>query len=142
MLDTPTWRANADWGAQLGYSADALADANRSAAAFVEELREDASDGVRSDCTFAPAATPEASPVPVVSGDSLVCGCSVAALCPVAADAPDGSVVAVFSVGTVGPAAGCFGAGGSAFTVGSSGPVAPGGPGGAVRSVDSLILLV
>ena len=23
VLDTPTWRANADWGEQLGYSADA-----------------------------------------------------------------------------------------------------------------------
>ena len=22
LLDTPTWRANADWGAQLGYDAD------------------------------------------------------------------------------------------------------------------------
>src|SRR5579872_5084105 len=26
ILDTPTWRANADWGERLGYSATALAD--------------------------------------------------------------------------------------------------------------------
>jgi S-methylmethionine-dependent homocysteine/selenocysteine methylase len=39
ILSTPTWRANADWGARLGYDADALADINRSAVGFVEELR-------------------------------------------------------------------------------------------------------
>lgn len=39
LLDTPTWRANGDWGAQLGYSAAALDAVNRSAAAFVQELR-------------------------------------------------------------------------------------------------------
>ena len=39
VLDTPTWRANADWGAQLGYDAEALAEANRAGAALVEELR-------------------------------------------------------------------------------------------------------
>ena len=26
VLDTPTWRANPDWGARLGYSAEALDD--------------------------------------------------------------------------------------------------------------------
>jgi homocysteine S-methyltransferase len=39
VLDAPTWRANADWGAQLGYDAARLADANRAAVDFVEELR-------------------------------------------------------------------------------------------------------
>jgi S-methylmethionine-dependent homocysteine/selenocysteine methylase len=39
ILDTPTWRANAEWGGRLGYSPDALADANRRAVALVEELR-------------------------------------------------------------------------------------------------------
>jgi homocysteine S-methyltransferase len=39
VLDTPTWRANRDWGARLGYSADALADVVRDAVALVEELR-------------------------------------------------------------------------------------------------------
>jgi S-methylmethionine-dependent homocysteine/selenocysteine methylase len=39
ILDTPTWRANADWGAKLGYSADDLARVNRDAVAFVQELR-------------------------------------------------------------------------------------------------------
>lgn len=30
-LDTPTWRANPDWGAELGYSPEALAEVNRNA---------------------------------------------------------------------------------------------------------------
>lgn len=34
-LDTPTWRANPDWGAVLGYDATALAAANADAVAFV-----------------------------------------------------------------------------------------------------------
>jgi homocysteine S-methyltransferase len=38
VLDTPTWRANADWGAKLGYSADDLARINREAVAFVREV--------------------------------------------------------------------------------------------------------
>jgi homocysteine S-methyltransferase len=39
LLSTPTWRANADWGALLGYDADALASVNREAVSFLEELR-------------------------------------------------------------------------------------------------------
>jgi homocysteine S-methyltransferase len=39
VLDTPTWRANADWGERLGYSAAALADVNRRGVALLEELR-------------------------------------------------------------------------------------------------------
>jgi homocysteine S-methyltransferase len=42
VLDTPTWRANPDWGARLGYSAEALEDANRRGVALLEELRSDA----------------------------------------------------------------------------------------------------
>jgi len=38
-LDTPTWRANADWGAELGDDAAALAEVNRKAVAFAEEIR-------------------------------------------------------------------------------------------------------
>jgi homocysteine S-methyltransferase len=41
VLDTPTWRANPDWGELLGYSAEALDDLNRRAVALVEELRTD-----------------------------------------------------------------------------------------------------
>jgi S-methylmethionine-dependent homocysteine/selenocysteine methylase len=39
ILDTPTWRANADWGEKLGYSAEALAAVNRQAVALMDELR-------------------------------------------------------------------------------------------------------
>jgi len=47
VLDTVTWRANADWGAQLGYGAAELAAVNRAAVAFAAELRESfASDGM------------------------------------------------------------------------------------------------
>jgi S-methylmethionine-dependent homocysteine/selenocysteine methylase len=41
MLSTPTWRANADWGALLGYDADELDALNRRAVAFLEELRDE-----------------------------------------------------------------------------------------------------
>jgi S-methylmethionine-dependent homocysteine/selenocysteine methylase len=39
LLDTPTWRANADWGERLGYSPKALAEVNRRGVALLEELR-------------------------------------------------------------------------------------------------------
>lgn len=38
ILDTLTWRANADWGAQLGYDAAALVQANRQAVDFAVEV--------------------------------------------------------------------------------------------------------
>ena len=38
-LDTPTWRASADWGAKLGDSAEALAAVNREAVSFAKEIR-------------------------------------------------------------------------------------------------------
>ncbi len=38
VLDTATWRATPDWGAQLGYDRDRLADANRAAVEFAREL--------------------------------------------------------------------------------------------------------
>jgi homocysteine S-methyltransferase len=44
ILDTPTWRANPDWGVRLGYSPDALADIDRRSVAFLEDLRANAGD--------------------------------------------------------------------------------------------------
>lgn len=38
LLETPTWRANPDWGARLGFDAPALARANRAAVAFLSDL--------------------------------------------------------------------------------------------------------
>lgn len=38
VVDTPTWRANLDWGARLGYDAVDLAAVNRRAVEFVTEL--------------------------------------------------------------------------------------------------------
>ena len=38
VLETPTWRANADWGARLGYDADALDRVNRDAVRFVRDV--------------------------------------------------------------------------------------------------------
>ncbi len=40
LLETPTWRANPDWGARLGHSVDDLARANAAAVAFLAALRE------------------------------------------------------------------------------------------------------
>lgn len=39
ILESPTWRANADWGERLGYSATALAEANRQAIALMQTLQ-------------------------------------------------------------------------------------------------------
>jgi homocysteine S-methyltransferase len=41
VLDTPTWRANTEWGARLGYDEAALADVNRRAVELLKELRRD-----------------------------------------------------------------------------------------------------
>lgn len=41
VLETPTWRASADWAARLGYGADALAAANRRSVALLEAIRAD-----------------------------------------------------------------------------------------------------
>jgi homocysteine S-methyltransferase len=38
ILDTVTWRANADWGERLGYSADDLVGVNRRAVEFLAEI--------------------------------------------------------------------------------------------------------
>jgi S-methylmethionine-dependent homocysteine/selenocysteine methylase len=40
VVDTPTWRANPDWGGQLGYSPEELDGANRAAVSLVAGLRE------------------------------------------------------------------------------------------------------
>ena len=49
ILDTPTWRANADWGETLGYSAAALAEINRQSVAIGRSARRlgDAGDADR-----------------------------------------------------------------------------------------------
>ena len=44
VLDTATWRANRDWGAQVGYDPAALDRVNRDAVAFAKELRDEAGD--------------------------------------------------------------------------------------------------
>jgi S-methylmethionine-dependent homocysteine/selenocysteine methylase len=44
QLDTPTWRANRDWGERLGYDRTALDQVNRDAVAFARELAAAASD--------------------------------------------------------------------------------------------------
>jgi homocysteine S-methyltransferase len=39
VLEAPTWRANPDWGAKLGYDARALEDANRTSIGLLLEVR-------------------------------------------------------------------------------------------------------
>jgi homocysteine S-methyltransferase len=46
VLDTPTWRANPDWGARLGYSGEALDDVNRRGVALLEDVRAAVGEGV------------------------------------------------------------------------------------------------
>jgi homocysteine S-methyltransferase len=40
VLESATWRASPRWGAELGYSVDRLAEANRRAISFVEAIRD------------------------------------------------------------------------------------------------------
>jgi S-methylmethionine-dependent homocysteine/selenocysteine methylase len=40
ILESPTWRANRDWGEKIGYSAAELAAVNRQAIDFLKQLRE------------------------------------------------------------------------------------------------------
>jgi S-methylmethionine-dependent homocysteine/selenocysteine methylase len=40
ILESPTWRANRDWGEKIGYSMDELADVNRRAIDFLKQMRE------------------------------------------------------------------------------------------------------
>jgi S-methylmethionine-dependent homocysteine/selenocysteine methylase len=44
LLDTVTWRANRDWGMELGYDAAELDRVNRDAVAFAQELRAEAGE--------------------------------------------------------------------------------------------------
>lgn len=39
ILETPTWRANPDWGEKLDYSTDALAEINRKSVRLLEDIR-------------------------------------------------------------------------------------------------------
>jgi S-methylmethionine-dependent homocysteine/selenocysteine methylase len=39
ILESPTWRASADWGERLGYAAPALAEANERSIALMQEVR-------------------------------------------------------------------------------------------------------
>ena len=45
ILDSPTWRANPDWAAEIGYSLDELDSFNRKAIALMEEIREEYASG-------------------------------------------------------------------------------------------------
>jgi homocysteine S-methyltransferase len=41
ILETPTWRASADWGRRLGYDPGDLAEVNRAAIRLIEDVRTD-----------------------------------------------------------------------------------------------------
>jgi S-methylmethionine-dependent homocysteine/selenocysteine methylase len=41
VLESPTWRASADWGRRLGYTRESLAEANRKAIELMESIRDD-----------------------------------------------------------------------------------------------------
>ena len=50
VLDTPTWRANPDWGTLLGYPPEQLDDVNRRAVGLLDELRGDDANVLISGC--------------------------------------------------------------------------------------------
>ena len=41
VLESPTWRSNADWGAKLGYSPEALAELNRQSIDLMVQVRDE-----------------------------------------------------------------------------------------------------
>ncbi|MHC4216980.1 MAG: homocysteine S-methyltransferase family protein [Planctomycetota bacterium] len=41
VLESPTWRASAEWGRQIGYTAEALVDLNRRSIELLEEIRDE-----------------------------------------------------------------------------------------------------
>jgi homocysteine S-methyltransferase len=45
VLDTPTWRANADWGEKIGYTRESLAEVQRASVALACEIRRNWSTG-------------------------------------------------------------------------------------------------
>jgi S-methylmethionine-dependent homocysteine/selenocysteine methylase len=45
VLESPTWRANPDWAAEIGYSLEELDAFNRKAIALMEEIREEYASG-------------------------------------------------------------------------------------------------
>jgi S-methylmethionine-dependent homocysteine/selenocysteine methylase len=45
ILESATWRASADWGRRLGYTAEALAEANRSSIRLLEQIRDEYESG-------------------------------------------------------------------------------------------------
>jgi S-methylmethionine-dependent homocysteine/selenocysteine methylase len=45
ILESPTWRANPDWGTKLGYTGETLADANRKAIDLLVEIRSEFESG-------------------------------------------------------------------------------------------------
>ncbi len=45
VLDTATWRANADWGEKLGYSKETLTEINQAAVKFATGMRDTFADG-------------------------------------------------------------------------------------------------
>ncbi len=45
LLEAPTWRANPDWGARLGYDAAALRRVDTAAIMFMKDLRQQWPDG-------------------------------------------------------------------------------------------------
>ncbi|OFE15432.1 hypothetical protein BA895_06930 [Humibacillus sp. DSM 29435] len=46
MLESPTWRANRDWGRRLGYDGVALTRLNRAAVALLRDLAQERADAV------------------------------------------------------------------------------------------------
>ena len=54
VLEANTWRANPAWGAELGYSLDDLAEANRRCIAFAEEIRDREEEPLRPVVISAP----------------------------------------------------------------------------------------
>ena len=67
LLEAPTWRANPDWGARVGYDADALSRVNAAAIGWLAGLRDryaDSTGAVLVSGTVGPRGKVKFAPVP------------------------------------------------------------------------------
>lgn len=69
LLDSATWRASADWGTAVGYSAAGLDEANAAAVAFISQMRSSA--GAKADIVIGGCVGPRGDGYAASSGMSV-----------------------------------------------------------------------
>jgi homocysteine S-methyltransferase len=86
ILESPTWRASADWGAKLGFDAGMLADFNLDAMALMRELRDTYASRISGDMVLSGCIGPR--------GDGYVAGQAMSDDAATAFHAPQAAALA------------------------------------------------